>query len=122
MDIYLVCWSSGSTNARCRQQSTYPATSDHSIWKQLTPDSSDITGASLAAYIITGCDTVSYPFRIGKKQALNVALKCLESLEPLVSYMYVQGDLEIEATVIDSAKRTSMHSMETKDSMEQSMS
>ena len=29
------------------------------------PDSSDITGASLAAYIITGCDTVSYPFRIG---------------------------------------------------------
>ena len=34
-----------------------------------------------------------------------MALKCLESLEPLVSYMYVQGDLEMEATVIDSAQK-----------------
>ena len=69
------------------------------------PDSSDITGTLLAAYIITGCDTLSYPFRIGKKQALNVTLKCLERLEPLASYMHVQGDLEIEATVMDSAQK-----------------
>ena len=32
------------------------------------PDSSDIIGALLASYIITGCDTVSYPFRIGKSK------------------------------------------------------
>ena len=40
-----------------------------------------------------------------KKQALNVALKYLESLEHLASYMYVQGDLEIETTVMDSAQK-----------------
>ena len=36
-----------------------------------------------------------------------MALKCLESLEPLASYMYAQGDLEREATVMDSAQKYS---------------
>ena len=34
----------------------------------------DITSVVLTAYTITGCDTVSYPFRIGKKWALKCAL------------------------------------------------
>lgn len=57
----------------------------HSIAELLTlkyPDI-DVQSVVLAAYTITGCDTVSYPFRIGKKRALKTALESGDILGPV---------------------------------------
>ena len=43
----------------------------------------DIPSVVLTAYTITGCDTVSYPFRIGKKWALKCALENRDVLETM---------------------------------------
>ena len=42
-----------------------------------------ITSVVLTAYTITGCDTVSYPFCIGKKRALKCALENRDVLETM---------------------------------------
>ena len=46
----------------------------------------DITSVVLTAYTITGCDTVSYPFCIGKKWALKCALEIRDVLETMANY------------------------------------
>ena len=37
-------------------------------------DSKKISGTLLATYVLSGCDTVSYPYRRGKKKAAQTAL------------------------------------------------
>ena len=64
----------------------------------------DVNAVILAAYTITGCDTVSYPFRIGKKRALKVALENTDILEPLAAYGDPYTDLTPTAAVVNSAR------------------
>ena len=64
----------------------------------------DIQAVILAAYTITGCDTVSYPFRIGKKHALKVALENNDILEPMAAYRKPDTDLTPTAVVVNSAR------------------
>ena len=59
----------------------------------------------LAAYVITGCDTMSYPFRVGNKQALKATPKCLDCLGPLANYVHEQGNSHVEDDVISSAEQ-----------------
>lgn len=60
----------------------------HSIATHLeeTFPNQNITGALMAAYILSGCDTVSYPFRIGKKRAFKTALQCIDDLGQVAAF------------------------------------
>ena len=59
----------------------------------------------LTAYFITGCDTVSYPFRIGKKRALKCALKNRDVLETMANYGEPDGCLQPMPKVLQCARK-----------------
>ena len=65
----------------------------------------DITSVVLTAYTITGCDTVSYPFRIGKKRALKCALENRDVLETMANYGEPDGCLQPMPEVLQSARK-----------------
>ena len=46
----------------------------------------DLTSTLLCAYVLSGCDTVSYPFKRGKKKAASVAINMVGSLPNLSAY------------------------------------
>jgi len=64
----------------------------------------DITAMLLTTYILSGCDTVSYPFRIGKKRALKVTFECTEILGPLAEYGTHGKSLDVSTEVVSSAR------------------
>ena len=80
-------------------------------WHQITDVLSskypevDITSVVLAAYTIIGCDTVSYPFRIGKKQTLKCALENRAVLETITKYGEPDGCLQPMQEVLQSIRR-----------------
>lgn len=79
----------------------------HSVSELLTlkyPLNEDVQSVVLAAYTITGCDTVSYPFRIGKKRALKTALESADILGPVARYGEGDSDLTPTAVVLNSAR------------------
>ena len=63
-----------------------------------------ITSVLLSIYILTGCDTVSYPYRRGKKRALETALSCIEKMKPLADYGGSGGPLTVTSGVLDAAR------------------
>ena len=65
----------------------------------------DITSVVLTAYTITGCDTVSYPFRIGKKRALKCTLENRDVLETMANYGEPDGCLQPMQEVLQSIRR-----------------
>ena len=65
----------------------------------------DIASVVLAAYTITGCDTVSYPFRIGKKRRLKCALENRDVLETMTKYSEPDGCLQPMQEVLQSIHR-----------------
>ena len=65
----------------------------------------DIASVVLAAYTITGCDTVSYPFRIGKKRTLKCALENRDVLETMTKYGEPDGCLQPMQEVLQSVRR-----------------
>ena len=65
----------------------------------------DITSVVLTAYTITGCDTVSYPFCIGKKGALKCALENRDVLETMANYGEPDGCLQPMPEVLQSARK-----------------
>ena len=65
----------------------------------------DITSVVLAAYTITGCDTVSYPFCIGKKRTLKCALENRDVLETITKYGEPDGCLQPMQDVLQSVRR-----------------
>ena len=65
----------------------------------------DIASVVLAAYTITGCDTVSYPFRIGKKRTLKCALENRDVLETMTKYGEPDGCLQPMQEVLQSIRR-----------------
>jgi hypothetical protein len=46
----------------------------------------ELAATLLATYVISGCDTVSYPFRRGKRKAAKVSLELVGSLPNLASF------------------------------------
>ena len=64
----------------------------------------DVLSIVLAAYAITGCDTVSYPFRIGKKRALKVALQSTDILGPLAAYGDKHSETPLTKDILNSAR------------------
>ena len=63
-----------------------------------------ITSILLTVYILTGCDTVSYPYRWGKKKAFETALYCKEQLKPLADYDVSGSALTINSNVLATSK------------------
>ena len=65
----------------------------------------DIASVVLAAYTITGCDTVTYPFRIGKKRTLKCALENRDVLETMTKYGEPDECLQPVQEVLQSMRR-----------------
>lgn len=63
-----------------------------------------ITSVMLSVYILTGCDTVSYPYRRGKKRAFDLAMLHTEKLRPIADYGTSGTSLTVTTDVIDSAR------------------
>ena len=58
----------------------------------------------LAIYILTGCDTVSYPFRQGKKKAAKLALKNVGNFSSFASFGNMETSLELKSDIIKEAR------------------
>ena len=64
----------------------------HHILKYLTDSTKytstteEVTKTLLCGYVLSGCDTVSYPFNQGKVRAAKVAMECVGKLKPLADY------------------------------------
>lgn len=54
----------------------------------------ELSSTLLSCYVLSGCDTVSFPFRRGKKKAARIALSMVSSLTHLSSF----GDGSMEAS------------------------
>lgn len=65
----------------------------------------DLTAMLLSIYILTGCDTVSYPYRRGKKRAYKTAVNHLTDLLPLCRYGDPEESLDIQEDVVTAARR-----------------
>jgi hypothetical protein len=81
----------------------------HDIVKSLSEainvDARTLTGVLLTTYIMSGCDTVSYPYRRGKKQALAVALTNMTRLSDLGRFAEPGTDYELVSAAVMAASR-----------------
>ena len=68
-------------------------------------EATNLTSRLLSAYILTGCDTVSYPFRRRKKRAYKTAVEHLTDLQPLSRYADPGESLDVQEDVIASARQ-----------------
>ena len=59
----------------------------------------------LSTYILTGCDTVSYPYRRGKRRAYITAVDHLTDLLPFCQYGDPEESLEVREDVVTAARR-----------------
>ena len=66
-------------------------------------EAADLTSTLLIMYILTGCDTVSYPYRRGKKRAYKTAVDHLADLLPLCRYGDPDKSLDIQENVVTAA-------------------
>ena len=65
----------------------------------------ELTAILLCVYVLSGCDTVSYPFRQGKKKAAAVAINMVGRLANLAAYgssedFTVTEAIKAEATLV----------------------
>ena len=70
--------------------------------EKVDSDKLELTGTLLASFALSGCDSVSYPFGRGKRQAANVALQMVGKMPQLVNFSHT--DLPVSTTVIGEAK------------------
>ena len=68
-------------------------------------EAADLTSTLLSTYILTGCDTVSYPYRRGKKRAYKTAVDHLADLLPLCRYGDPDKNLDIQENVLTAARQ-----------------
>jgi hypothetical protein len=57
-----------------------------SLCTKYRKDPEELTSTLLCVYVMSGCDTVSFPFRRGKKKAASVAIEMVGHLPNLASY------------------------------------
>ena len=67
-------------------------------------DPKELTATILGTYILSGCDTVSYPYRRGKRRAAKVGLNLLGQLQHLAAYDATQHTETLDATYNDARK------------------
>lgn len=65
-------------------------------------DKMEVTETLLASYVLSGCDSVSYPFGRGKRRAANVSLQMVGKMPQLVDFS--RTDAPVTPTVIDEAR------------------
>jgi hypothetical protein len=70
--------------------------------EKVDKDKLELTGTLLASYVISGCDSVSYPLDRGKKRAANVALQLVGKMSQLTDFSHT--DSSVSPTVIDEAR------------------
>jgi len=58
----------------------------------------------LSVYVMTGCDTVSFPWHRGKRRAFRLATENLEKLTPIARYVQPEEDLHVKEDVMDAAR------------------
>ena len=58
----------------------------------------------LSVYVMTGCDTASFPWHIGKRRAFRLATENFEELTPIVRYGQPGEDLHVAEDVMDAAR------------------
>ena len=68
----------------------------------------ELTTTLLCVYVLSGCDTVSYPFQRGKKKAAAVAIDMVGHLPNLAAYassedFTVTEEIKTEATLLFAA-------------------
>ena len=73
--------------------------------KKYAVEAADLTSTLLSTYILTGCDTVSYPYRRGKKRAYKTAVDHLADLLPLCRYGDPDKNLDIQENVLTAARQ-----------------
>lgn len=59
----------------------------------------------LSTYILTGCDTVSYLYRRGKRRAYKTAVDHLADILPLCRYGDLEESLDVQEDVVTAARR-----------------
>jgi len=64
----------------------------------------DVTSVLLATYTLTGCDTVSYPYRRGKRRAYKAAVDHMADLLPLARYGDPEESLDVQDDVVTAAR------------------
>jgi hypothetical protein len=67
-------------------------------------EAAHLTSVLLSVYVMTGCDTVSFPWHRGKRRAFRAATENLEELTPLATYGQPGEDLHVSEDVIDAAR------------------
>jgi hypothetical protein len=67
-------------------------------------EAANLTSMLLSTYILTGCDTVSYPYRRGKRRAYKAAVNHLTDLLPLGRYGDPDESLDVQEDVVTAAR------------------
>lgn len=77
-----------------------------SLARACNMEAEQICSVILSAYILSGCDTVSYPFQRGKKRAFKCAVDNPEKLLPLAQYGKPGENfiLDVSTDVIEAAR------------------
>ncbi|KAJ8378401.1 hypothetical protein AAFF_G00242890 [Aldrovandia affinis] len=68
-------------------------------------EAADLSSMLLSTYMLTGCDTVSYLYRRGKKHAYKTAVDHLEDLLPLCRYGDPGESLDVKEDVVTAARQ-----------------
>ena len=107
MCIYYITHLDGLQELWVKKMDSYlPA---HAVAKALAVkydvEAADLTSALLSTYILTGCYTVSYPYRRGKRRAYKTAVDHLTNLLPLCRYGDPEESLEVREDVVTAARR-----------------
>ena len=68
-------------------------------------EAADLTSMLLSTYILSGCDTVSYLYRRGKRRAYKTAVDHLADLLPLCRYGDPEKSLDIQEDVVTAARQ-----------------
>jgi hypothetical protein len=76
-----------------------------SLAMQSDVNAAQLTSVLLTIYILTGCDTVSYLYRRGKKRAYKAAIDNIGHLLPLARYGDPDESLEVTEEVVTAARR-----------------
>ena len=63
-----------------------------------------VTATLLSTYVLSGCDTVSYPYRRGKRRAAKVALGMLSKLPHICSISDISGPVNRDDPLVHEAR------------------
>ena len=61
-------------------------------------------------YILSGCDTVSYPFRRGKKRAAEIALRMIHNFSNISTFGNLNCSCEVTPEIVDEARENRIES------------